>query len=284
MATAAVATATHHWETKGAFDSAAIPGISLPLVEKDLVLSSETYNGLIPIEKQVKLQDSYAEHIKALLAIINKHGMGGLFGVHSLHRHDAVPEKMIRLEAAAPGIDGMNWTRATPITGELLTEEEIHATFFKVQDGTLIPFEFAKGPSPLKNHKISPQFIIEIAKYLFEHDLTDLISIEVKDFTKACAGDEKRTSELDVVWGTTESLTVVLPFSRMVYGVTNPVPTGWSVQDYSPAEGPGPGEHWNESTKSDGTKTHKVHVDSVEPITPKLLNDALVNLGYITKA
>ena len=26
----------------------------------------------------------------------------------------------------------------------------------------------------------------------------------------------------------------------------------------------GPGEHWNLSTKVDGTKTHKVHVDSLE--------------------
>jgi hypothetical protein len=73
----------------------------------------------------------------------------------------------------------------------------------------------------------------------------------------------------------------------MVKGVTNPVPTGWNPRDYNPEsdpEGPGPGEHWNESTKPDGTKTHKVHVDSVEPISPELLYDSLVKQGYITEA
>jgi len=114
--------------------------------------------------------------------------------------------------------------------------------------------------------------------------LTKLISIEVKDFAKACAGDDKRTSELNVVWGTAESLTVVLPFDRMVKGVTNPVPTGWNPRGYNPKsdpEGPGPGEHWNESTKADGTKTHKVHVNSVEFISPELLYDSLVKQGYV---
>lgn len=42
MATAAVATATHPWETEGAFDSAALAGIGRPLEEKDLLLGSNT--------------------------------------------------------------------------------------------------------------------------------------------------------------------------------------------------------------------------------------------------
>lgn len=98
----------------------------------------------------MRLQDSNSKYVKDVLAIINKHGMGDLFGVHSLYRHDAVPGTTIRLEAAAPGIDGMNWTRATPIDVELLAQDKIHATFFKVEDNTLVPFEFAEGPSPLK--------------------------------------------------------------------------------------------------------------------------------------
>ncbi|KAK2596799.1 hypothetical protein QQS21_006128 [Conoideocrella luteorostrata] len=283
MATAVFATVTHPWEMEGASDSTTIPDIGRPLGETDLVLGSNTYHGLTPIEKQVRLQGSHTEYIKDLLTLINKHGLGDLFGVHSLHRHDAVAEKTICLDAAAPGIDGINWTRATPIDSELLAQDKIHATF-KVQGSTLIPFEFAEGPSPLKGQNIPPQFIFKVAKYLSEHDLTDLISIEVKDFTKACAGDDKRSSELDVVWGTTEALTVVLPFDRMVKGVTNPVPMGWNPQGYNPesdSDGPGPGEHWNESTKSDGTKTH---VDRDEPISPELLYDSLVNQGYVIKA
>ena len=80
--------------------------------------------------------------------------MGDFFGVHSLHRHETVPETTIRLEAAAPGIDGVNWTRATPIDGELLAQDKIHTTFFKVQSSILVLFEFAEGPSPLKKQNI----------------------------------------------------------------------------------------------------------------------------------
>ncbi|KAL8739643.1 MAG: hypothetical protein Q9190_007572 [Brigantiaea leucoxantha] len=174
MATATVATATHPWKI------AAIPGIGRPLKEKDLVLGSTTYNSLAPIEKQVRLQGSHTKYVKDVLdIIIIKHDMGDLFGVHSLHRHDAVPEMTIRLEATAPGIASMNWTRATPINDELLAQDKIHATFFKVQGNTLVPFEFAEGPSPLKDQDISPQLLIDVAKYLSENDLTDLIAIEV---------------------------------------------------------------------------------------------------------
>lgn len=245
------------------------------------------YNGLVPIEQQVRLQDNHAEDIKAILAIIKKYGMGNLFGVHSLHRHGQLPEKTIRLETAAPGIDGMNWTRARTIARDPLAQDNIHATFFKVQGSTLVPFEFSEGPSPIKGQEIPPQFIADFAKYLFEHNLTDLMAIELKDFTKPRDGSGGRTSELDVAWGTIENLTVVLPFDQMVRGVTNPVPTGWNLRDYNPEsdpEGPGPGEHWNQATKPDGTKTHKVHVDSLEPITAELLYGVLVSQGIVNKA
>ncbi|KAM3435361.1 hypothetical protein MY4824_004942 [Beauveria thailandica] len=270
----------------GAFDTATIPGIGRALREKDLIMGSTTYNGLVPIERQVELQGSHADDIKALLAIIDKYGMGGLFGVHSLHRHDAVPDKTIRLESGAPGIDGMSWTRATAITSDLLAPDKIHANFFKVQGSAIIPFEFSKGPSPLNEQTIPPQFIFDIAKYLSEHDLTDLIAIEVKDFTKKSNGDDRRTSELDIVWGTAETLTLILPFNRMIEKVTNPVPTGWSMQYCNPEADPsqpGPGEHWNQATKSNGSVTHKVHVDSAEPISAELLYASLVEQGYVAK-
>ncbi|KIH86873.1 hypothetical protein SPBR_08610 [Sporothrix brasiliensis 5110] len=261
---------------------AAIPGIGRALTEKDLLLSNEMYNGLTPIEKQVRLQGSHDDHINALLAIIKGHGMDSVFGVHSLHCHDRVPEKTIRLEADATGVEGMKWTRATPIIDALLAQDKIHATFYKVEANDLVPFEFGAGPSPLKEREIPAQFIPDMAQYLCEHDLTNLIAIEVGDFTKAPSERPKRTSELEVVWGTIEKLTVVLSYDKMVEGVSNPVPTGWNIQDQDPEEsGPGPGEHWNEATKSDGTKTHKVHVDSVEPVTPQLLHTALVDQGFI---
>ncbi|KAK4134013.1 hypothetical protein BT67DRAFT_434172 [Trichocladium antarcticum] len=273
--------------------SAAHPWASLPvaLSEEDLILSSESarirYNGLLPIEEQVRLQDSHANHIKALLAIITKYDMGNIFAVHSLHRHDAVPERTIRLQTDVSGIDGMKWSRATPITDELLAQDQIHATFFKVQGTTLEPLEFAMGPSPLKGHHVPPQFIVDMVEYLTAHDLAGLVAIEVGEFTKTGASrGANRTSELEVVWGAIEKLTVVLPFHRMVEEASNPIPTGWNAQDYdaeAEPDTPPAGEHWNEAKKSDGRVTHKVHVDSVAPITPELLNAALIGQGFVTR-
>lgn len=152
--------------------------------------------------------------------------------------------------------------------------DKIHATFFKVQGTTLIPLEFTKGPSPVKGHNVSQQSIIDVVKYLFEKDLTDLIAIEVGDFTKVgagAAGGIKRTSELEIVWGSIEKLTVIFPLNRMVEGASDPVPTGWNSQDddlVADPEQPPAGEHWNKAKRVDGSVTHKVHYDSIDPMTP----------------
>ncbi|KAK3998381.1 hypothetical protein QBC44DRAFT_386888 [Cladorrhinum sp. PSN332] len=261
MATAAVASASHPWTS---IDVAATLG-GLPFQEKDFILSSDTYNGLLPIEKQVRLQDSHASHIKALIAIINKHGMADFFGIHSLHRYDSIPEKT---------------NRATPITDQLLAQQT-HVTLLKVQGTGLVPLEFAESPSPIKADAIPMQFMVDMLKYLSENDLTNLIAIDVGDFTKAgAAGGAHRTAELEVVWGTQERLTVVLPLDRMVEGASNPVPTGWNAQNYNADADPPAGEHWNEAKKSDGSITHKVHVDSTSPLTPQGLILALTIAGF----
>lgn len=211
--------------------------------------------------------------------------MGNFFGVHSLHRHDEAPEKTIRLEADVPGVTGMKWNRATPITEKLLAEDKMHPTFFKVEGDNLVAFEFAEGPSPLNGQKLSPEFMIDIVAYLIKHDLTNLIAMEVADFTKARAMDAVPTGELEVVWGfTKENFTVVLPLDRIVDGVVEPVLTGWNVKDGIPenvdAEPPA-GQSWAKQVIK-GVETHRVFVSSaVVPVTPDGLNEALVDMGVI---
>ncbi|KAM4061554.1 hypothetical protein HRG_007273 [Hirsutella rhossiliensis] len=276
MATAAVQSAVH---------PAIIPGLGLPLEEQDLDLASRTYNALPPIEEQVKLQGS--EHVKALLAIINIHDMGNFFGLHSLHRHNEVPEKTIRLEADVPGVPDMKWNRATPINEELLTEDRMHATFFKLEGDTLVAFEFAEGPSPLNGKKVPPQFIVDIVQYLIMHNLTKVIAIEVGDFSKARAMDTVPTGELEVIWGfTEEEFTVVIPLDRIVEGVVDPVLTGWNVKDGSQENmdsEPPAGQSWAKAVV--GTReTHKVFVSkshNAQAVTPELLKKALVETGLI---
>ncbi|WVO16390.1 hypothetical protein L204_104065 [Cryptococcus depauperatus] len=250
--------------------------IGRPLEEKDFILSADTYNGLLPIEQQVRLQGSHGGHIKALLTLISEYGMANFFAVHSLHNHGAIPDKTIRLEAGLPGFDGITWNRATDINDQLLAQKT-HPTLFRVNGADVVAIEFAEGPSPIEASAIPTAFMVAMVKYLTENGLTDLIAIQLGDFTKAGA---KRTSELEVVWGAKETLTVVLPFEQMVETALNPVPTGWNARDIITHPDPPAGEHWNEAKKSDGTITHKVHVDSTEPITPEKLMEALTTLGY----
>ncbi|KAF2222754.1 hypothetical protein BDZ85DRAFT_250611 [Elsinoe ampelina] len=242
--------------------------------------SHPCYNSLRPIEHQVRLQDSHGDHVKALLALVNDHGMADHFGVHSLHNHGPIPEKTICLETDLPGYENIKWNRSTPVTDQLLTQK-IHPTLFRVNGADVIPFEFALGPSPIDASAIPKAFVADLVEYLTENDLTDLIAIQLGDFTKAGAAEGiQRTSELEVDWGAKETLTVILPFERMVDAALNPVPTGWNAANDIEHSSPPAGEHWNESKKADGSVTHKVHVDSTEAITPANLMQALIRVGY----
>lgn len=181
----------------------------------------------------------------------------------------------------------MKWNRATVNTEELLAKDGIHATFFKVQDSTLIAFEFAEGPSPI-GRDLPTQFIKDIIWYLTKNDLTNVIAFEVGDFSKTRTMDTGPTSELEVVWCPTgETFTVVLPLSHIVEGTVEPVPTGWNVRDGSQGNtdtDPPAGQSWAKSIV--GTKeTHKVFVNkshSSQAITPELLKKALLDIGVIT--
>jgi hypothetical protein len=57
------------------------------------------------------------------------------------------------------------------------------------------------------------------------------------------------------------------------------VPVSWPnpADPTAHPDGPAPGEHWNEATKADGTKTHKVHVDNVE--TEEGVLESLAKMG-----
>ncbi len=119
-------------------------------------------------------------------------------------------------------------------------------------------------PSPLKGRDISPKLLPDMAVYIVENGQTELVAVEVGDFAKARAP----TTELELVWGPAEKLTVVLPLDRTAKGFSNPIRTGWNVKDGVPENvdaDPPKGQHWNEATKLDGTKTHKVHVTASSP-------------------
>lgn len=105
------------------------------------------------------------------------------------------------------------------------------------------------------------------------------------------------TAEIEVQWGDGgEPFTICVPVKELAdagdkeHHQQRLVPTGWDVpvrggggggpRDSSPDK-PDPGTHWNPAKKSDGTVTHKVHVDNTEPVTPELAVRELVGMRYL---
>ena len=107
------------------------------------------------------------------------------------------------------GINGFTWTKPTAI--ESPDASKRHATLFKVgQDGS-VPFEFAKGPSPLDVTKIPDAFLAFLAAYIAKHELANLIILEVGEFIKRAGVDSNSGAEIEVQWGENTPFTVVVP-------------------------------------------------------------------------
>ena len=215
--------------------------------------------------------------MKALLAIIKSYNMGDHIGIHAAHRHDVIPAGTVRFEADM-GIDGFTWTKPTAI--ETPDASKMHATFFKVGQDGLVPFEFAEGPSPVDVTKIPAEFIPEFAGYLTKHDLTNVIAMQVGDFAKRDGVDPKSTAEVEIHWGQDLRFTVVMPTSVLKAGIEKLVATGWNVPAAGDPEGDPPkGQHWLPVTSP--KNTHKVYVDDIEPLTPDALIQVLVEQEVI---
>lgn len=178
------------------------------------------------------------------------------------------------------GVNGFTWNRACAIKN--LDDTEIHATFFKVSEMGLVPFEFAEGPSPVAGSEITVEFLSELATYLIGNRLTDLMALEVGNF----AISQAKTAELDIQWGTAESFTVVIPFFVLPDELADLVPTGWNVTrsgvgevPCAPNREPDAGTTWAAVIKP--KNTHKVFVNSTSRVTPGLLTTKLVDMGII---
>ena len=118
-----------------------------------------------------------------------------------------------------------------------------------------------------------------------------MVALELGDFADCRRRKDSVTAEIEVQWGEGG-----VPFTLSVFvkdlvdadgKERRLVPTAWNVpisrstpRDSSPDK-PAPGTYWNEATTPDGSKTHKVHVDSSEDVTPNLLIQKLVSMGIL---
>ncbi|KAF6829241.1 hypothetical protein CMUS01_08244 [Colletotrichum musicola] len=279
------------------FHPSEIPGLGASLSPRHLCEANAKYNDLPHIGDQpTEPNAEYLAHVKALLELIADHNVGPLFGIHSIHPHDPLPSDTVRFETYNLGIEGGSWTRATAIGGIDLARS--HATLFKLCQNTLMPLEFAAGPSPVEAGagpaaNVPAAFLSAIADYLAKNELADVLGLEVKKL------DEKETrgcefmNELEVQWGAepgSESFTILLPQNARTRGEVAMgalTLTGWYVNTGSAPADPDPvqpGTHYEKVVVGPNKETHKVIVTgggSSAAVTPTLVLGELAKMGLI---
>jgi hypothetical protein len=204
------------------------------------------------------------------LSIIRRYELESTFQVHLIHRHDRIEQGLLRVESDLKTISG-SWTK--PIAIEHLNLHEIHGTVFMLlPDKRFISYEFCEGPPPVSLANIDIRFLGELATYLLDHELTNLVGLEVRHGKQAMGMVEFETNG---------GGTVLLPESQAVYGRLDRA-TAWTLGKKKgptePGGTPDPGTHWAETT----TEKHKVFMDGVEPKNEGELVAGLVAEGILS--
>jgi len=154
------------------------------------------------------------------------------------------------------------WMR--PVPAASLDPTSLHGLAFKIKlkggetdTFCLIPYEFAEGKSPVaEDDKKALGCITQLANYIIRRGLADVFALQFIEH------DDIATPTAEVkVHGLG---TITLPQSMQKIGTLVPVSWPNPADPTVYPEGPGPSENWNVSTKPDGTKTHKVHVGSLQ--------------------
>jgi hypothetical protein len=104
-----------------------------------------------------------------------------------------------------------------------------------------------------------------------ENALEDRLALEIGDFSASDKTTAAAECEIEAQWRDDgPSFTMRVPLAHLGGGPDGEVQvqhaTGWRVgAPTAHPDGPLAGQHWNEATKADGTKTHKVHSRAPDP-------------------
>lgn len=185
--------------------------------------------------------------------MIIDHNMVGKLAVHLLHSHEPLKPGEVKPEnklETAPG----KWMRPVPA----ISPSKIERKGGESETLCLIPYAFAKGPSPVaKDDRNVLNCMKVLADYIIQRGLADVRGLQ---FVESDGLAAIPTAEIEIgCLGT-----ITLPQSMQKIGKLVPVSWPSPTDPTAHPNQPGPGELWNEATKSDGTKTHKVHVDDIE--------------------
>ncbi|KAG5813599.1 hypothetical protein H9Q74_012625 [Fusarium xylarioides] len=232
-----------------------IPGLQSPFAVLDMNMSNTTYNALPRIHSDIRASQA---HIKRLEAIVAGYNLRHKLGFHLLHKHEDIPNGQINLEMNLKNVAG-KWIR--PVSIDSLDLSEIHGAIFKFIPGEniLVPYEFARGPSPvLMSDVVNNDCIKDVLGYITANGLADSIGLEFQGTVKHGHHVES-AAEIEVgKYGT-----IMLPKSMV--NAVELIATSWPdiSQPYDPGAEPAPGTHW--APVKVGTKeTHRVFVDQVE--------------------
>ncbi|KAL5346624.1 hypothetical protein ACLOAV_008331 [Pseudogymnoascus australis] len=155
-----------------------VPGLETALQTEDLKESCRIYNTLRDASKQ---QDILDQHIHNLAALFVKHGAEGILGIHLVHSHFSLPENTAMLGANYE-TPYSRWTRPIPI--HTVDLSNVHGHIFVFSDHGFHPYEYQYGPRPDLS-RVNSNFLADLAGYLKENKLSNLIGLQVIDQTQA---------------------------------------------------------------------------------------------------
>ncbi|KAL8410430.1 hypothetical protein RB596_000203 [Gaeumannomyces avenae] len=164
------------------FETMADLCLCAPFSDEHLKSATLIYNNLPEVSTQPAIDD---EHLDFFDNLLFRHRLQGVIGLHLAHSHHPIPDNTILLGTSINLPDGTSaeksirrWAKPTLI--EDVRGEQIHGHVYIVKtDGSLHPYEFQHGHSPVPSELDLGPFLREFAKAVMEKELQDLIALEV---------------------------------------------------------------------------------------------------------
>lgn len=208
------------------------------------------------------------EVLRALGDIYVRHGAHKAFGVHLLHSHFHAPDDTVlmgRKVSLGPESDAC-WTQVMPIHD--LKNVPMHAHVLRLtEQGLFVPYEYHRGTLSAAALTVPAAFFEDLAKFLRDKDLADLIALEVIHESEKMRCVEFVAGESTVVLA--EKDTVDLEFPSIT--------TGWSFH----VSGDGIISYSGGTVYAAKKKGHAVFVDSKSLPTVDALIETLKRNGIL---
>jgi len=155
-----------------------VPGFNTALEDQDLNLSRNIYNVLPTDSQQPEILQS---HIDDLAALFVRNGADRILGIHLAHAHFSIPENNVILGVSYDN-PHCRWARTTAV--QTMNLSNMHGHIFVLRGHNFHPYEYQTGPLPDLS-AVKRTFLPELANYLIENDLSNLVGLQIIDQNSA---------------------------------------------------------------------------------------------------